>query len=83
MTATMDVIDLVERSGELKAELVEFSRKPQYRQAFRKMASAHLGKEGAIGEGMLIDILDRLVLQHRLEAARRSWSSSWRRARTF
>ena len=66
MTATMDVIDLVERSGELKAELVEFSRKPPYRQAFRKMASAHLGKEGAIGEGMLIDILDRLVLQHRL-----------------
>ena len=66
MTATMDLIDLVERSGELKAELVEFSRKPQYRRAFREVASAHLGEDRVIGEGKLIDILDRLVLQHRL-----------------
>jgi hypothetical protein len=62
----MDVIDLVKRSGELKAELVEFSQKPQYKQAFHEVASEHLGEDCVIGEGKLIDILDRLVLQHRL-----------------
>ena len=63
MTATMD---LVERSGELKAELIEFARKPCYEQAFRQVASAHRLEGRVIGEGELIDILDRLVLQHRL-----------------
>jgi hypothetical protein len=66
VTTTMGLEDLVVRSGELKAELIEFSRKPRYRQAFREVASAHLGEDRVIGEGKLIDILDRLVLQHRL-----------------
>ena len=66
VTATMDLIDLVERSGELKAELIEFSRRPLYTQAFHEVASEHLGDDGVMGEGELIDILDRLVLQHRL-----------------
>jgi hypothetical protein len=64
----MDLIDLVERSGELKAELIEFSRKPQYRRAFREVVSGHLGENSVIDEGKLIDILDRLVLQHRLRS---------------
>jgi hypothetical protein len=59
-------MDLVERSGELKAELIEFARKPCYEQAFRQVASAHRLEGRVIGEGELIDILDRLVLQHRL-----------------
>lgn len=66
MTATMGLEDLVDRSGELKAELIEFSRKPRYRQAFREVASAHVREDYVIAEGSLIDILDRLVLQHRL-----------------
>ena len=66
MTATMDLEGLVGRSGELKAELIEFSRKPRYRQAFREVASAHRVEGRVIGEGELIDILDRLVLQHRV-----------------
>ncbi len=65
MTATMDLVDLLERSGELKAELIEFSRKPRYRQAFREVASAHLGEDRVIGEGRLIAMHGRLVLQHR------------------
>jgi hypothetical protein len=68
VTATMDLTDLVERSSELKAELVEFSRKPQYRRALREVASDRLGGDREIGEGKLIDILDRLILQHRLPA---------------
>ncbi|HZM57353.1 MAG TPA: hypothetical protein VFC03_20245, partial [Acidimicrobiales bacterium] len=62
MTATMGLEDLVGRSGELKAELIEFSRKPRYRQAFREVAVPLLGEDCVIGEGKLIDILDRLVL---------------------
>jgi hypothetical protein len=62
----MGLEDLVGRSGELKAELIEFSRKPRYSQAFREVASAHLGEDRVIGEEKLIDILDRFVLQHRL-----------------
>jgi hypothetical protein len=65
VTATMD---LVERSGELKAELVEFARKPRYKQAFCEAASAHRVEGRVIGEGELIDILDRLVLQHRFRS---------------
>ena len=67
MTATMD-LDLVERSGELKAELIEFSRKPRYEHAFREVARRTGGEGRVIGEGELIDILDRLVLQHRLRS---------------
>ena len=66
MTATMDLVDLVERSGELKAELVEFSQKPRYEEAFREVLSAHSGEGRLIGEGHVIEVLDRLVLQHRL-----------------
>jgi hypothetical protein len=66
VTATMGFEDLVGRSGDLKAELIEFSRRPRYEQAFREVALAHLGEERVIGEGKLVDILDRLVLQHRL-----------------
>ncbi|MFZ2059126.1 MAG: hypothetical protein WAV54_17125 [Acidimicrobiales bacterium] len=55
-------IDLVERSGELKAELIKFSRKPRYGQAFREALSAYEGEGGVIREGELIDALDRLVL---------------------
>ncbi len=65
MTTT---IDLVERSGELKAELIEFSRKPRYEQAFREVLSAYEGEGGLIRKGELIDALDRLVLQHRLRS---------------
>lgn len=68
MTATLDLGDLIERSGELKAELIEFSSKPRYEQAFREVASAHLGHDCVIREGQLIDILDRFVLQHRLRS---------------
>jgi len=65
VTATKD---LVERSGELKAELIEFARKPRYQQAFREVASASRRKGRVMGDGELIDILDRLVLQHRLRS---------------
>jgi hypothetical protein len=48
--------------------VVEFARKPRYKQAFREAASAHRVEGRVIGEGELIDILDRLVLQHRFRS---------------
>lgn len=65
MTAT---VDLIARSGDLKAELVEFARQPRYEQAFRDVLSATKPKGDVIREGELIDVLDRLVLQYRLRS---------------
>ena len=61
MTVT---IDLLERSGELKAELVEFSQRPKYAQAFQQVLSTYA--TSGISEGQLVDALDHFVLQHRL-----------------
>jgi hypothetical protein len=66
----MDLVDLVERSGDLKAELIAFASRRRYAQALRDLATAHLGERRVMGEGDLIDILDRLVLQHRLPSGR-------------
>lgn len=60
------MIDLIERSGELKSELVEFARRPRYDEAFRQVLTAHHPAGRVIQDGELIDVLDRLVLQHRL-----------------
>jgi len=46
-------IDLVERSGERKAELIEFSRKPRYEQALREVLSTYRREGGVIREGKL------------------------------
>ena len=61
MTVT---VDLLERSGELKAELVEFSQRPTYAQAFRQVLTRYTSSD--LSEGQLIDVLDHFVLQHRL-----------------
>ena len=80
MTATMD---LVERSGELKAELIEFSRQPRYEQAFGEVASAHRVEGRVIGEGSSSIFSTVSSCSIDSMAARRSWSSSWHRAQTF
>jgi hypothetical protein len=48
VTATLD---LVERSYELKVELIEFSRKPRYEQALRDAASAHRVEVASLEKG--------------------------------
>ncbi len=60
-------IDLVERSGPLKAELLEFSARRRYSRARRYVLAAH-GISGVVRDkGKVIDALDHLLLQHRLD----------------
>ena len=60
-------VDLVERSGALKAELLEFSARPRYDQARRDLLAAH-GVHGVVrDQSQVINVLDHLLLQHRLD----------------
>jgi hypothetical protein len=69
-TSTVDIDALVERSGELKRELLEFSRRPRYDRPFQAaIAAADLGQLGT-DEGSLIAVVDRFLLQHRLRNGR-------------
>ncbi len=63
MTVT---IDLLERSGELKAELVEFSQQPKFAQACQQVLSQYM--TSGLGEGQLVNAIDHFVLQHRLRS---------------
>jgi len=60
-------VDLVERSGALKAQLLEFSARPRYDQARRDLLAAH-GVHGVVrDQSQVINVLDHLLLQHRLD----------------
>lgn len=61
------VDDLVERSGTLKRELVEFAFQPRYRQALNAALSAHRVHGVVVAdEDELVTTIDRFVLQQRL-----------------
>jgi hypothetical protein len=61
--------DLVERSGDLKRELVEYAQQPRYHQAFRE---ALLSQDLSVmaDEQKLTMFMDHFVLQHRLRNGR-------------
>jgi len=68
--STVDIDALVERSGELKRELLEFSRRPRYSRSFQAaLAAADLGSL-ITDEDSLITVVDRFLLQHRLRNGR-------------
>lgn len=61
-------VELVERSADLKRELLDFSRDRRYERE-RRDAMTALGMDVAVaGEGQLIRLLDYFVLQHRLRS---------------
>ncbi len=63
-------LDLLERAGELKRELVAFARGPQFSRAFRKAVTGRFGRVVVADEDELIDFMDWFVLQHRLQDGR-------------
>lgn len=69
---TADLVDdLVERSGTLKGELVDFAFRPRYRQALMAALSVQTVENTIVAdEDQLVGILDRFVLQHRLRNGR-------------
>ena len=65
------VDDLVERSGTLKRELLEFAFRPRYRQALDAALSAHRVHGVVVAdEDELVTTIDRFVLQQRLRNGR-------------
>ena len=66
----MVVEDLVERAGELKQQLVEFSQQPRYDRAFREMLAQHGDDAEGWDEDRLMLLWDHFLLQYRLRNGR-------------
>lgn len=62
--------DLLERAGDLKAELVAFARRPRFSNVFREAVRERFGELVVVDEDELIDFMDWFVLQHRLPDGR-------------
>ncbi|MGY1709152.1 hypothetical protein ACI8AC_06530 [Geodermatophilus sp. SYSU D00758] len=64
------VEDLVERAGELKRQLVEFSERPRYARAFSAMIAEQDEPVVAGDENGLVLLWDSFLLEHRLQDGR-------------
>jgi hypothetical protein len=62
--------DLVERAGELKRQLVEFSQQQRYDRAFATMLAGHGDAAAVEDEDRAILLWDAFVLEHRLRDGR-------------
>ena len=62
--------DLVERSGDLKRELVEFALQPRFDRALRQAMDRQFGRRAEVDEADFIHLLDWFVLQQRLPGNR-------------
>ena len=60
---------LLDRAGELKRELLAFSRQPRYDRAFSEVLAQHGGSE-VLDEYRLMMLWDYFVLEHRLRGGR-------------
>src|SRR5579859_5698823 len=58
--------DLLNRSGDLKGDLLAFARGSRFSRAFRKEVTERFGRIVLADEDELIDFMDWFVLQHRL-----------------
>ena len=66
----MAVETLLDRAGELKRQLVEFSQQPRYDRAFREMLAQHGDGTEVWDEDRLILLWDSFLLEHRLRNGR-------------
>jgi hypothetical protein len=62
--------DLLDRSGDLKGDLLAFARGSRFSKAFRKEVTERFGRIVVADEDELIDFMDWFVLQHRLPGGR-------------
>lgn len=63
--------DLIARSGDLKRQLVTFSRRPRYRSAFRRATKQRFGSHSIrADEEDVVNFIDAFVLQHKLSDGR-------------
>src|SRR5574341_809671 len=61
---------LLDRAGDLKGELLEFSRQPRYERAFDEVLARHVGSSEVLDEHRLMLLLDYFLLEHRLRNGR-------------
>src|SRR3954462_10313672 len=61
---------LLDRAGELKGQLLEFSQQPRYARAFREMLADHHDDAEGWDEGHLMLLCDSFLLEHRLHNGR-------------
>ncbi len=61
---------LLDRAGELKRELVAYSRQPRYARAVREVLARHGDGPHALDEDELVMLWDYFVLEHRLRNGR-------------
>ena len=61
---------LLDRAGELKRELLAFSRQPRYDRAFSEVLAQHGGGSEVLNEHRLMMLWDYFVLEHRLRSGR-------------
>jgi hypothetical protein len=57
---------LIERSADLKRDLVRFAQSPRFERALTDALLEAAGPDGELGEGVAIAIIDWFALQHRL-----------------
>ena len=62
--------DLVERSGDLKGELIAFALRPRYDRALRQAIDEHFGRRAEVNEADFANLLDWFILQKRLPGGR-------------
>lgn len=65
-----DLADLVERSGEFKRELIDFSHQRRFQRAARKAVAERLGRHPILNEEQAINFQDWFALQARLPDGR-------------
>lgn len=65
----LHVDDLVERAGELKRQLVEYSRQPRFDRPFREMLRQQ-GEGRLLDEDQAVAVWDTFLLEHRLRNGR-------------
>jgi len=61
-----ELAQLIERSAELKRDLVRFARGPRFERSLTAALLKVAGPEGELDEGEVIGVIDRFALQHRL-----------------
>jgi hypothetical protein len=61
-----ELAQLIERSAELKGDLVRFAQGPRFERSLTAALLEVAGPEGELDEGDVIGVIDRFALQHRL-----------------
>ena len=61
-----ELAQLIERSAELKRDLVQFAQGPRFERSLTAALLEVTGPEGELDEGDVIGVIDRFALQHRL-----------------